>query len=157
MSIPELDVPFTFNRRAMPVPADLRPEWRIGLVLLMLRRGSRGGKSSYARLHVMNWALQGRAGQAQLRQVLDGVIPPDVLYVRFDPALNRAVDLATGEGLLRHVGGDRLELTGPGEIAADAIVGTDSLLTNEQKSLSEFHGRVTEALVRQLFKANRGV
>jgi len=41
----------------MPIAAELRPDWKISTLLLILQISSYGGKSSLKRLHVLNWAI----------------------------------------------------------------------------------------------------
>lgn len=148
---PELDTPFVFRERPESIPGDLRPLWRIGLVLLMLRLASRGGRSSFGRLHVLNWALRSKDGREALVGILDGQLFPGRVVARIEPSLNRAVDYAHGEGLLRRVQGDRIELTERGEDAAKQILKQGELYKSEREFLEGIGKRVTERLVNELF------
>ena len=100
ITIPELDTPFVFREQPEAIPGDLRPLWRIGLVLLMLHLASRGKKSSFGRLHVLNWALRSERGQEALIGILNRKPFPGTVIVRIEPSLNRAVDFAHGERLV---------------------------------------------------------
>src|SRR5689334_6792274 len=126
--IPELDSPFVFRRRAVPVPGDLRPLWRINLILLLLRKCCRGGRSSFARLHVLSWASLSFENRTLLVRALDGEETVESIIVRVEPSLNRAVDFAVGEGFIRRVNGDRYELTPTGVARADALSNVDDCL-----------------------------
>jgi hypothetical protein len=53
----KLDIPFIFKSRPSPVPGDLRPTWRIALILLILIN-SRSKKASLRKLHVVSWAAR---------------------------------------------------------------------------------------------------
>lgn len=149
--IPELDAPFVFNRRATAVPGDLRPLWRIDLVLLMLRKCCRGGRSSFARLHVLSWASLSPESRSLLVRMLDKEETVESLIVRVEPSLNRAVDLAIGEGLIRRVNGNRYELTPAGVARADTLVETEDCLDEEKAFVEQVGRRVTESLVNELF------
>lgn len=151
LEIPELDTQFVFNQRPESIPGDLRPLWRIGLVLLMLHMASWGKKSSFGRLHVLNWALRSDEGRDALLGILNGRLLPGTVVVRIEPSLNRAVDFAHGEGLLRRVGGDRVELTSTGEAEARRILQQDDLFANEREYLKQVGKKLTETLVAELF------
>lgn len=149
--IPELDVPFVFRKRAVPVPGDLRPVWRIDLILLLLRKCCRGGRSSFARLHVLSWASLSAENRSRLIEVVDEAATVESLVVRVEPSLNRAVDLAIGEGLVRRVNGDRYELTPSGIARADAIAEQEQCLEEEKAFIESIGKKVTEGLVNVLF------
>jgi len=151
LEIPELDAPFVFNRRATAVPGDLRPLWRINLVLLLLRKCCRGGRSSFARLHVLSWASLSPENRNLLVRVLDEEETVESLVVRVEPSLNRAVDFAIGEGFVRRVTGNRYELTPAGVARANALVDAEDCLDGEKAFVEQVGRRVTESLVNDLF------
>jgi len=142
---------FVFRQRPESIPADMRPIWRIGLLLLMLSVSSRGARSSFGRLQLLNWSLLHDEGRDALLSVLDGARQPNAIMVRIEPSLNRAVDFATAEGLVRTVGGSRIELTEVGEAEAARILAESSLYVKEREYLSLLGKRVTETLVSQIF------
>jgi hypothetical protein len=116
-----LQVPYSFLRRALPVPAELRASWVVPLVPAMLKNCCRGGRSSILRLHVLNWAARSDENEEVLRGAIDGHVPPSSVLVRFDPVLNRGVDLARGFGLVTVTGGDRVEITLRGEQTVEEL------------------------------------
>ena len=152
--IPELDSPILFRARPVAIPADLRPLWRMRAVLLLRRKCCRQGRSSLARIHVLNWALRTSEAGRQLVQAIEGTVSPDAVLVRIEPSLNRAVDLARGHGLIRQVGGDRIELTPGGRQFAETIL-NDPVVFGREKHFCERIGlHATEAFVNRIF--NRG-
>jgi hypothetical protein len=54
----EIALPFRFTRKPMPIAAELRPDWKMAALLLILQLSSHGGKSSLKRLHILNWAIR---------------------------------------------------------------------------------------------------
>ncbi len=44
-----------FTKRAIPIPPDYRPLYKIGHILIILAISSRAGKSSLMRLHFLCW------------------------------------------------------------------------------------------------------
>ncbi len=151
--IPELDTEFLFRRRPVAVPGDLRPAWRIGLLVILLKRCCRQGKSSLTRLHVLSWGLRTKDSQGELIALIEGRSNPDSLVVRFDPAFNRAIDFAIGEGFVRRVDGARIELTPSGDLFAEEIAKSDDLYPVEKAFANELRQRVTETLVDSIFGA----
>jgi hypothetical protein len=94
-----LDLPFLFRDRPTSAPPDLRPIWRVPLVVLLVRACS-GGKATHEQLHVLNWAIRSVAGAETLARYLAEELAPERAIVRFDPALDRAVALARGLALV---------------------------------------------------------
>jgi hypothetical protein len=149
--IPEIDTGFVFRKRPVAIPADLRPGWRIAIVVLLLRKCCRQNRSIFERLHVLSWGVRTAESREALLAAVRGTIPPDSLLVRIEPSLNRAVDFALGEGLLRRPSGDKVELTQAGVKLADEIDGTDDAFPVEKQFLSVIGKRATERLVAQMF------
>ena len=149
--IPELSVQFVFRRRPGTVPGDLRPGWRIGLIILLLSECCRSSRTSLTRLHVLNWAIRSPETRASLRAMIDG---PDgrSLIVRFEPFLNRAVDFGIGEGLLkRAAGGKSIELTNTGKRLAEDLKKAEDAFLAEKQFIASIGQRVTERFVDDMF------
>lgn len=150
--IPELDTPFVFNKRPIAIAADLRPVWRIGVTLLLLRICCRQNRSSYGRLHLLSWAVRTEKTRADFLSTIEGTSQPDTLLVRIEPSLNRAVNLAIGEELLKSVTGDRIELAPKGLAMADTMLTYEGLFEVEKAFFTRIRGDVTEELVGRLFR-----
>jgi len=150
-SIPELDAKFIFRRRPVALPGDLRPTWRIGLLMLLLRQCCRQQRSSLTRLHVLNWAVRSEANRGDLTALLEGRLAPDALIVRFEPAFNRAIDFAIGEGLVNRVDGSRIELTDAGKAFAEEIAMDPNLFIPEKGLVGAIGQKASEALVDNIF------
>lgn len=151
LDVSELDTEFFFRRRPIAVPGDLRPGWRIGLLVLLLRRCCRHGRSSLTRLHVLSWGTRTEGNRSALRSLIARRLAPDALIVRFDPAVNRAVDFAIGERLIRRVDGGKVELDAGGIAFADEICSNKALLESEKAFMMEIGQRVSESLIDEMF------
>jgi hypothetical protein len=151
IDIPELKTNFLFRRQPVAIPADLRPIWRIGLIVLLLNNCCKGGRTSFARLHVLNWGIRSKKNRHDLQAVIKGVIAPDAVIVRFEPFLNRAVDFAIGEGLVRLVDGKNLELSTKGRELAINIHQIESLYTLEKQFMEAIRNNLTESLIKKMF------
>lgn len=149
--ISNLETKFVFKLRPQPVPGDLRPLWRIGLILLILRISSRANKSTLGRLHVLNWAIRSKQNQEQLLSLVSGTISPDALFIRIEPSLNRALDLAQGEGLVIRISGRSIKLTKKGSEVADVLIESNEILVEEKIFLEKLGKRVTEQIINAIF------
>src|ERR1019366_9944223 len=103
----EIRIPIRFKKRPNAVAPDFRPGWKVSLLLLILQFGSRGGKSSLTRLHVLNWAVRSIRHQEELLTTIKSEAPLFSFNVRFEPAFSRAIDLAVAAALVTWVGGNR--------------------------------------------------
>src|SRR5713226_491637 len=91
-----LRIRFEFKRRPVAITADFRPQWRVALLVLMLEK-CWGRRATLGQLHVINWALRSRENLSNFLQQIEGHFRPGKALVRFEPSLNRAIDLAVGE------------------------------------------------------------
>jgi hypothetical protein len=79
---------------------------------------------------------------------------PDDVVVRYDPSLDRAIDLALGNGLLMRRGGGILALTGTGKSFVE-LLGNSNVLKTERDFLSDVRP-VKQAFVEQLLPGRAG-
>jgi hypothetical protein len=108
-----IDIPFTFRQRRTPLAGDLRPVWRISLILLMLMH-SRGKKATLQKLHVLNSACRSVSTRRDFLRYVQGEARKDEIIPRLEPSLNRALNLARGEGLIEIENGKNIKLTAAG-------------------------------------------
>lgn len=144
-----LDVPIKFAKLADPISPQYRPERRVALCLLLIDK-SWGGRAGWKALHVLNWAVQ---SVARVDLVLSLRGPDEVLdrpIVRFEPALDRALDLGVGLGLIQRRG-LTYELTDRGRAALEQIRESGAFEL-EIKALSRIKGKVSGREVEQLLE-----
>ena len=141
---------FRFTKRPMAIAAELRPDWKIAALLLVLHLSSRGGKSSLRRLHILNWALRSSKNRAEFEEVREHQQPLFSFQFRFEPALGRAINLAVGEKLVEWVGGDRLQITGKGERWVAEILKDESVMQEEREFLKRIGKSITEPLATEM-------
>lgn len=161
------DVPFTFALRPSPLPADLRPVWRL-TTLTMSVYHCRGDRASLEQLHVLNWALGSAETRAAFLRFLAGTRKPDDAIVRLEPSLSRAVAFALHEGLIQKIASRpkgttaqpaaplyRIGLTQLGRSLAEAALSANDCFLVEQRFFKEVtqltHGKLTQAQVQNLF------
>lgn len=153
--IAELDAPFNFSRRPIDIPGDLRPVWRIGLLVLLLKNCCRQNRARFTQLHVLNWGIRSDDTRRCLEEAISGSIGVESLIVRIEPSLNRAVDLAIGERLVRRCSGDQVELTQQGLDFASEIENDALMYRPERDFMARIRKKVTATFVDGLF--NKGV
>jgi hypothetical protein len=144
-----LDQPFVFRNRPISAPPDLRPVWRVPVVLLLVR-ACRGDRATHEQLQVLNWAIRSGVGAETLRGYLAGEIPPEQAIVRFDPALDRAVALARGLGFIDWATRFWV-LTSVGREAVKQV-DEAGVLDRERSLLAELPKPLTQAAVGRLLK-----
>lgn len=149
------DGSFRFVGRAVPVPADLRPAWRISLTLLIIT--GNGGKKgiSLEKLHLLTWAARTDTMRELFLRTLQGSVANSQFPVRFDPAQNRAINFARGEGLIsifRNTQGLKIVPTEKGGSYAEAIIKDPAVFVAEKAFVKAVSQRVTEKFVKDLIR-----
>jgi hypothetical protein len=145
-TLAEVDSPVTFRVRPLALPGELRPLWRLSVLLLMVSN-CRGERASLPQLHVLSSALRSPVTQESFLQALSGNRQPDSFVTRFDPVLNQTVDLAVGEQLVAWDRGKRIHLLGRGRRFVTTIMATPDLLTVEKQLLNRLPNRLTQSEV----------
>jgi hypothetical protein len=149
-----LDIPFTFTPRPAPVPGDLRPIWRVSLILLILLN-SRGKKASLQKLHVMNWSARSRFNSDLLLHYMEKKVSKEEVVPRIEPSLNRAIDFAKGEGLVAVENGKNLILTTVGTLTAEEIDRHADCMTKEKSFLKKLKSFANEQNIEELLTWNQ--
>ena len=145
-----LDVAFDFKRQPDPVPAALRPERRVPLVLLLVAK-SHGAGASWKGLQLLSWAARDPEHAELLMALRENRDIPDRPVVRLEPALDRALDLATGLGLLEQKASRVFRLTGIGKRVVAEIEDSDAFV-RERTMLRLLSGKVTQREVDRILE-----
>ncbi|MEO7099189.1 MAG: hypothetical protein ABI162_07485 [Luteolibacter sp.] len=141
---------FTFRERPEPLHHSLRADYRIATLLLMLRICGRGGRSGLVKLHVLNWASRKHDSRRALLDRLAGRFDYFDIPLRFDPAFNRAVDLARGEGLVERDQSQAISLTPSGQDCVNEILSNADCLEREKGFFGLVGKRLTDAKVNEM-------
>ncbi len=133
-----------FTPRPAPVSPRLRPAHRVALLLEMVDK-CHGAKASLLQLHAVDSAL----ADPDARRRLGGDASRDAALsaIRVDPALNRAVERAIGEGLLAMNTNATVSLTPAGRSALKVVRDAD-VLRAERAALAEIPGKITQGKAR---------
>jgi hypothetical protein len=136
------DISFAFSRKPVPIPALLRPELRVALILLCLSR-CWGERATRRHLHVLNWAVRTPEAQLAFKNVIGGHLRPDAAIVRFDPILDRALQYAEGEKLIL-TSGDTVHLQPKGSAYLKRLQREKDCMAQEKSFLTEFTKKFTK-------------
>ncbi|WP_434721373.1 hypothetical protein [Mesorhizobium sp. RIZ17] len=142
---------FTYTARPDPMPGDLRMSWGIAVLVLTLFY-SRTKKSNFQKLQFMAHAVRLPEGREEVRGLLSGEYRPTDVSVRVEPSLNRAVALAHALKLVKIERGTSVSLTDTGEKMASAIVKGDDTLKEEVSFLREVAPKMTDALMKRVWR-----
>lgn len=86
-----------------------------------------------------------------MANIKDGTALLDVPLVRFEPALDRALDLAVGLGFLAREGAGPFELTDTGQRALDDVRAA-GVLEREVAALAAVSGKVSNRDIERLLE-----
>jgi hypothetical protein len=136
-----------FQRRPASVPPDVRPEWRIPLLLLLVQK-CRARTASREQLHMLSSAILSDGSRRALVASLASRFLPDLPLVQYEPALDRAIDRCIGLELLSVTAGGRLTLTANGSAIIDAIDQSDDVLEHERSLLAQLPDHLTQTTTR---------
>lgn len=150
MSKPNIIIKGGFRDRKMPLSADYRPLYKIGLVILTLKIASTGSRSSLNKLHFMMYALKSSWNRSFIRSAIEADDISPIISWGVEPALNKALMFAVAEGFIE-IDGDRYALTSVGDTFAKMMIKDNGLFT-EEKDFLTFIGKrkVTEAFMLNL-------
>ncbi len=134
----------SFHRRPMPIFAEYRPMYKMSLILLVLLLSSRGGKSSFLRLHLFNWALKDdKRKSLLLKSSKDKKL--DLNIWGFDPSLNIAVQFSLAEKLVER-DGSSIIMTSLGKEYTKRLFET-KIMNDEASFLVSLGKEITESMV----------
>lgn len=139
-----------FRARNLPINADYRPMYKVGIIILILNIACRGGKSSLNKLHFLVWSLKSRRNMAFIRLALIRQDFSKIITWGVEPALNKALNIAVGENLIT-LQEDKYKLTEKGMDLSNKIK-KDLEIFIEEKSFLNYIGKqkITEEYIIQL-------
>lgn len=149
-----LEASFDYVAQPTPVPPALRPERRVPLLLLLVAKGH-GSGSSWKTLQLLNWAIRDPKNIELLVTVNSSSDIPDRPIVRFEPALDRAIDIAVGLDLLEQKLSGAFKLTTSGRNLVGQITGSQAFV-RERELLEMLPGKISQRYVDDVLKWRKG-
>jgi hypothetical protein len=144
---------FTFQERAIPIPPDMRSDYRMAVIVLMLHYcGGRLKQAPLAKLHVLNWSMRTSTSRRAFLDRLDGKLHMRDVPLKFDPAFSRAIDLACAEKLIDRTTSHALALSSQGVAWVLELLAAPSCLNEEKSFLESVGKRFTNSALNSILK-----
>lgn len=139
-----------FRKREVPLSADYRPMYKLGLITIILGLVCRGKKSSLSKLHFFIWALKTEGNMKKVSASLFDNDPDQLISWGVEPALNKALNFALAENLVG-LHDDKYTLTESGSALLKEIESDSELFTVEKAFLLRIGKQgVTEDYINKL-------
>ena len=150
-----IDFPFqainklTFSPRPQPLPASLRPLYRIALITLVLKTNCQRNTASMLKLQFFNWLLK----SSSLQEVIEDRLTHQSVFtlelIHLDPMVNLALKYAIADDLISVTNNSKYKLTERGNKFADRILQDEqSVMEVEREFLVRIGKRVSEVRLR---------
>lgn len=151
-----IDFPFqaidtlTFSPRPQPVPASLRPIYRIAIIAVVLKTNCRGNTASLFKLQFFNWLLKSSSLQELIEERLAHQTVFTLELIHLDPMVNLALKYAFADNLISVTSNSKYELTDKGIEFANRILGDEqSVMAKEREFLIRIGQRISEVTLRE--------
>ena len=145
------DTTFEFNDRPAPIPADIRADWRVPLLMLIVS-SCRGRRASLQQVQAIAAAAIFEESREVFLRSFAGEADPAALLIRYDPAVTRAANLAVGLDLLSWQNKSRLGLTTKGEAMLEAILADGGAFVEERSFLSDLGGKIPMSSISRMLE-----
>ena len=138
-----------FTNRPDPVPYNYRISYKVAQVCLILYLAVKKGGCSFQMLQVVSTSLTSDYDMEQLKLLVDGGIP-DYSIIKFDPAVNYAVQFAIAEKIIIRQGNGKLKLTDKGKSFCRLILEDETILVEEKRSLKNLQDINLEEIIQNI-------
>lgn len=91
----------SFHKRNISIPADYRPLYKIGHIILVLFLACRSNKASLMKLHFLCWTIKSKINLSQVTQWIENDFKNDYHIWGVEPTVNRALIYAVAEGFIK--------------------------------------------------------
>lgn len=139
----------SFNPRPEPVSANLRPIYRISIILLVLKINCKNHSASLLKIQFFNWVLKSQSLQNFIRNKgsYDSIFSIDIIHL--DPMINLSLKYAIAEGLIITTKNLKYKLTDKGNNFINSIIESDEkILSNTMEMLELIGNRVSEVKLK---------
>ncbi|KAB1178932.1 hypothetical protein [Photobacterium damselae] len=143
----------SFNYRGSHIDAELRPLWRISLLVIILMRLCSGNKANSKKIQ----ALYSLVASEKKRKIYSSrSTNNEYLNIRFDPLVDRAIDIGVGHGLFKLDDAKSIVLTDKGISFGKRIEEDDNVFILEKNFMKQFKKSFfTEQRINSLITGER--
>lgn len=125
----------TFNYRGSPLDPELRPLWRISLIVIILMKLCSGSKANSKKLQ----ALYSLVASEKKRQLYSSDTSDHIsLNIRFDPLVDRAIDMGIGHHIFELDDAKSIKLTGKGIAFGKRVDKDTNIFILEKDFMNQF-------------------
>ena len=143
-----------FDAKPDAVPYNYRISYKLSQICLIIARCCSGRSGcSLVKLHILSSALNTRDNMDRLEKYINEQTA--YLIVRFDPAVNRAVNYALVDELILHLKNGTLRLTDKGKALVKEIREDNELMVIEKEFLSKVGKKLTAEKIDSLMSTWR--
>lgn len=140
-----------FSQKKISIPTDLRPMYKISLILMILKINGYNKKLSYLQIQYLNWIIKHKEKIEKLNLSNDE-LPFD--NIRLDPFIDIAIEYSIGEKLIQLTKQGKLELSTKAEVFINKII-KEKLLNDECVILKNIGSRkITDEKIRLMIGGN---
>ncbi len=143
-----------FDAKPDAVPYNYRISYKLSQICLIIAMCCSGRSGcSLVKLHILSSALNTRDNMDRLEKYINEQTA--YLIVRFDPAVNRAVNYALVDELILHLKNGTLRLTDKGKALVKEIREDNELMVIEKEFLSKVGKKLTAEKIDSLMSTWR--
>ncbi len=135
-SIPENGL--KFNLKGTPLDPELRPLWRISLLVLILSKLCSGDKANSKKIQALYSLISSEKKRKAYPRFDEGEHPNESINIRFDPLVDRALDMGVGYGFFELDDSKRICLTQKGKNFGKKIEADSNLFIIENNYMKQF-------------------
>lgn len=138
-----------FDAKPDAVPYNYRISYKVSIICLMMYKccGRRG--CSLIKMHIIASALADSRFYKKLMKFLDSNLQREFI-VRFDPALNRALEYALADGLVVQQANGSYKLSVEGKSLAKEISEDNEILFSEKQILDDISLKLSEEKIKEI-------
>lgn len=139
-----------FDPKADAVPFNYRISYKVSLICLIMNKccGKKG--CSAIKMQMVSFATVSTKGQEELLKALENDSKSNI--VRFDPAINRAINYALYDDIIYRQGNGLYRLTARGKAMSTKIYADKLLMRSEKEFLNILTTKLTEEYIDGLSK-----
>lgn len=143
----------SFKSQPIPIPADYRPLYKIGIIVLILRLCCRSETANLLKLHLFSWALATEENLLKLQKYIYSDFQAELSVWGIEPALNRALIFAVAENICEVIDGKKYKLTEKG-VKFFKMINKESDLFEKEKEFLQLIGKntITDKRINQISK-----
>lgn len=140
----------SFVKRDIPIPADYRPMYKIGHLVLILNMACWSNKATLMKLHFLSWAIKSAKNMKLVDSWILNDFKNDYHIWGMEPTVNRAITYMVAEGIAEQIDGE-YSITEKGVLLFKKMKKDKEIFTLEKIFLAKL-GKTTisEKTIKQL-------